>query len=34
MEIAVALILLVVGVIMERSRPADARVRVEDRDRR
>lgn len=35
MELAVALILLVVGVILERSRPADVRVRIEtDRDRR
>jgi hypothetical protein len=29
MELAVALILLVVGFIMERSRPADVRVRIE-----
>lgn len=35
MEFAVALILLVVGVILERTRPADVRVPIEpDRDRR
>lgn len=35
MELAVALILLAVGVTLERSRPADAPVRIEtDRDRR
>jgi hypothetical protein len=32
MEFAVALILLVVGVVLERSRPADVRIRI-DRDR-
>lgn len=32
MEFAIALILLVVGVILEHTRPADVRVRV-DRDR-
>jgi hypothetical protein len=32
MELAAALIVLVMGVIMERSRPADVRVRI-DRDR-
>ena len=35
MELAVALIVLAVGVILERSRPADVRVRIPtDRDRR
>jgi hypothetical protein len=30
MELAIALTVLVVGVMLERSRPADARVRIRD----